>query len=240
LTNIDDESTTRCVEGCVVISTSLNTDQTGGVLERSAGDGARALQPVTGRTLRRESVSRAPAPVDQSRSRSIIEWVLVLIAAAAAALLIRSTVVQVFFIPSESMANTLEVNDRVVVDKLSHRINGVHRGDIVVFHKPANLQSSKINDLVKRVIAVEGDTVEAVNGQVYVNDIALDEPYLVTQNSTRNLPKLTIGADQIFMMGDNRERSSDSRVFGPIDESTVVGHARMVISRQGQIKLDVL
>ncbi len=228
------------VEACYVIHTTLTTAQTVRVHERSAGNSEVALRPVIGRTLRRATPAGTPTAADQSRTRSIVEWVLVLVAAAAAALLIRTTVVQVFFIPSESMANTLEVSDKVVVDKLSHRINGVHRGDIVVFHKPNNLQSATIKDLVKRVIAVEGDTVEAINGQVYVNDTAIDEPYLVTQNSTTNLPKMTIGAHQMFMMGDNRERSSDSRVFGPIDESSVIGHARMVIFRQGRFKLDIL
>jgi signal peptidase I len=228
------------VEACYVIHTTLTTAQTVRVHERSAGNSEVALRPVTGRTLRRATPAGTPTAADQSRTRSIVEWVLVLVAAAAAALLIRTTVVQVFFIPSESMANTLEVSDKVVVDKLSHRINGVHRGDIVVFHKPNNLQSATIKDLVKRVIAVEGDTVEAINGQVYVNDTAINEPYLVTQNSTTNLPKMTIGANQMFMMGDNRERSSDSRVFGPIDESSVIGHARMVIFRQGRFKLDIL
>jgi signal peptidase I len=232
--------TTPSVEVLEVIHTTLITDQTVGVHERSAGNGAIALRPVTGRTLRRTSPDSAPTAPDQSRARSIVEWILVLVAAASAALLIRTTVVQVFFIPSESMSHTLEIQDKVVVDKLSHRISGVSRGDIVVFHKPDNLQSTKIKDLVKRVIAIEGDTVEAVNGQVYVNDQPIDEPYLVTQNSTTNLAKTTIGADQLFMMGDNRERSSDSRVFGPIKTSSVVGHARVIITRKGRVTIDVL
>jgi signal peptidase I len=109
-----------------------------------------------------------------------------------------------------------------------------------VFHRPANLQSSTVKDLVKRVIAVEGDTLEAINGQVYVNDVQINEPYLAKQNSTINLPKTTIGAHHLFMMGDNREHSSDSRVFGPIEESSVVGHARLVILRNGHIEFHSL
>ncbi len=223
-----------------MIHTTLVTTQTVGVQERSAGDGVVTLRPVTGRSLRRASTDDAPVASDRSRNRSLVEWVLVLVTAASAALLIRSTVVQVFFIPSESMSHTLEVDDKVVVDKLSHRIGGVDRGDIVVFHKPSNVQITEVKDLVKRVIAVEGDTIEAINGQVYVNNKAIDEPYLVKQSSTMNLPKTTIGANQMFMMGDNRERSSDSRVFGPIDKSTVVGHARLVITRRGRVNFDVL
>jgi signal peptidase I len=127
-----------------------------------------------------------------------------------------------------------------MVDKLSHRMTGVHHGDVVVFHRPSNLQNSKVKDLVKRVIGVEGDTVEAIGGQVYVNDVAINEPYLAKQNSTINLPKTTVGAHQLFMMGDNREHSSDSRVFGPISEDSVVGHARLVIARNGHLELHVL
>ncbi len=191
---------------------------------------------LAGRTVQRSRTGemRSNGP---SRRRALTEWVVVVAAAAATAFIVRTSVLQLFYIPSESMSHTLEVDDKVMVDKVTHRISGVSRGDIVVFHRPANLQGTTVKDLVKRVIAVEGDTVEAVNGQVFVNDKALDEEYLVKQGVTRNLPKTTIGANQLFMMGDNRERSSDSRVFGPIPESTVVGHARAIVFRHGRIHL---
>ncbi len=193
-------------------------------------------EPVSGRAMRRSSDGKLVA-ADSTRTRSVVEWIVVLLAAGLTALIVRSSVLQMFYIPSESMSHTLETNDKVMVDKLSHRMTGVHRGDVVVFHRPANLQSSTVKDLVKRVIAVEGDSVEAIGGRVYVNDVAIDEPYLAKQNSTINLPKTTIGAHHLFMMGDNREHSSDSRVFGPIDESSVIGHARLVIARNGSLTL---
>jgi signal peptidase I len=197
------------------------------------------LQPVTGRAVRRTEAGDL-VTADHSRKKSAVEWVVVLVAAALTALIVRTSVLQMFYIPSESMSHTLETNDKVMVDKLSHRMTGVHHGDVVVFHRPSNLQNSKVKDLVKRVIGVEGDTVEAISGQVYVNDVAISEPYLAKQNSTINLPKTTIGAHQLFMMGDNREHSSDSRVFGPINEDTVVGHARLVISRNGSFEFHTL
>ncbi len=200
------------------------------------GDPAPASRTeLTGRT-----VQRGPAGLQHTgptRRRAVTEWVVVVLAAATTAFIVRTSVLQLFYIPSESMSHTLEVDDKVMVDKVTHRISGVSRGDIVVFHRPANLQGTTINELVKRVIAVEGDTIEAVNGQVFLNDVALNEPYLVKQGTTRNLPKTTIGANQLFMMGDNRERSSDSRVFGPIPENTVVGHARAIVIRHGRIHL---
>jgi signal peptidase I len=168
----------------------------------------------------------------------LVEWIVVITAAAATAVVVRTLMLQLFYIPSESMAHTLEVDDKVMVDKVSHRVTGVQRGDIVVFHRPANLQGSGVNELVKRVIAVEGDTIEAINGTVYVNDVAIDEPYLVKQGSTRNLPRTTVGAGHLFMMGDNRERSSDSRVFGPIAENSVVGHARAIVMRHGRLHVE--
>jgi signal peptidase I len=194
---------------------------------------------VTGRSIRRTAEGQLVA-TDHTRTKSVLEWIVVLFAAGLTALIVRTTVLQMFYIPSESMSHTLETNDKVMVDKLSHRMTGVHHGDVVVFHRPSNLQNSKVKDLVKRVIGVEGDTVEAIGGQVYVNDVAINEPYLAKQNSTINLPKTTVGAHQLFMMGDNREHSSDSRVFGPISEDSVVGHARLVIARNGHLELHVL
>lgn len=193
--------------------------------------------PLTGRTLQR-SPSGDLGSTGLSRRRSLIEWFVVVGAAAATALLVRTTALQMFYIPSESMSHTLEVDDKVMVDKLTHRLSGVSRGDIVVFHRPVNLQGTTVKDLVKRVIAVEGDTIESVNGQVFVNDEALTEPYLVEQGVTRNLPRTSVGANQLFMMGDNRERSSDSRVFGPISEATVVGHARAIVFRRGKLHIE--
>jgi signal peptidase I len=187
------------------------------------------LDSVRGREVRRTTTSGANGGNQISRARSIMEWIVVAGVAAIFALGVRASVLQVFSIPSESMEHTLEIGDNVAVDKLTHRMFGVDRGDVVVFKKPVVLQDDKIKDLVKRVIAVEGDTVEAVNGKVYVNGVQLIEPYLAEPDSTLQLSKTTIGKDQLFMMGDNRNRSGDSRIFGAIEKSTVVGHARLIV-----------
>lgn len=177
--------------------------------------------PVRGR--------RAAKPDKPSAKRTLIEWLIVLGGAALLAMVFRLLLVQVFFIPSGSMEPTLRIDDKVLVDKVSHRFADIERGQVVVFSRPPGLPEENIKDLVKRVIAVEGDTIEATNGQVYVNGLPINEPYLASPLSTNNLPKTTIGAGQLFMMGDNRQNSTDSRVFGPIPESTVIGHARAVL-----------
>jgi signal peptidase I len=104
----------------------------------------------------------------------------------------------------------------------------VHRGDLVVFERPpdaSNGAEDEIKDLIKRVVAVGGDTLQGRDGQVYVNGERIDEPYLVDGTPTDNLPSQEIPRGSVFVMGDNRTNSEDSRVFGPIDEDTIVGRA---------------
>jgi len=171
------------------------------------------LQPVLG---------RAPGGTASRRRQKVLEWLVILVAGLCVAVVVRTSLLQAFYIPSESMVPTFEINDRVVVDKVSYRLGGVHRGSIVVFERPARSTGS-IKDLVKRVIAVGGDTVEARDGLVYVNDKALPEPYLRVAVSTLNLVKTTIPNHFLWVMGDNRQNSADSRVFGPIPVASVVG-----------------
>jgi signal peptidase I len=117
------------------------------------------------------------------------------------------------------------VHDRVLVNKHSYHLHPVHRGDIVVFKAPKEERTAQIKDLVKRVIGLPGDTLEARDGHIYVNDRLLKEPYLPKGTVTDNLPRQVIPAGSYFMMGDNRGESSDSRVFGPIKRSTIIGRA---------------
>ncbi len=156
--------------------------------------------------------------------RSVLEWLAVVIGALVAALLIKVFLFQAFFIPSESMLPTLEVGDRVLVNKLAYSVGDVERGDVVVFHKPASLPVSDVNEFIKRVIGLPGDTIEGRDGVVFVNGELLDEPYLppgvITDTFARTVPD-----GQLFVMGDNRNNSQDSRSFGTIDADTVVGEA---------------
>jgi len=166
--------------------------------------------------------------------RNAIEWIVVIAGAVAVALIIQATSFQAFFIPSSSMESTLHVGDRVLVNKWSYRLHPIHRGDIVVFSKPKGELASNINDLIKRVIALPGETVTIQNDHVYINGHQLIEPYLRPQDVTTPHPgayactpkaPCKIPKGEIWVMGDNRVFSEDSRYFGPITESSVVGRA---------------
>jgi signal peptidase I len=160
--------------------------------------------------------------------RTILEWLGVIGGGIAIALLVEAFLIQAFWIPSPSMEPTLDVGDRVLVNKLSYKFHDVNRGDVVVFERPPGAstgQNGEIKDLIKRVIAVGGDTIEAKEGNVYVNGEQIDEGYLEPGTPTDNLPLTTIPGDQVFVMGDNRTNSEDSRIFGPIDEDAIVGRA---------------
>lgn len=172
------------------------------------------------------------------RRRATVEWVVLIVAALVIALVIKTFLFQAFYIPSESMVPTLKVGDRVLVNKLSYDLHDVHRGDIVVFKAPPEARSDGIDDLVKRVVGLPGDTVEArENGKVYVNGRRLDESYLPKGTLTTNLPPTKIPAGHLFMMGDNRDASRDSRYFGPIKESSIIGRVFVRIWPPGSIGL---
>jgi len=173
---------------------------------------------------------------------------LVLVATAILiAFVIKTFVAQAFFIPSGSMIPQLEVGDRVVVSKLAYRMHDPRRGDIIVFDNPTQaepesdpplpervvkgilesvgLSTPSTEEYIKRVIGLPGEQVEGRDGRVYVNGRELVEPYLKQGPTTRDFAPVTLGTGQLWVMGDNRENSSDSRVFGPIEGSTVVGRA---------------
>jgi signal peptidase I len=182
--------------------------------------------------------SDPPAVDKAARNRRLaIEWTVLIVAALVIAFLIKTFLFQAFYIPSESMVPTLKVGDRVLVNKLSYDLHDVHRGDIVVFKAPPQAEAGNIKDLVKRVIGLPGDVVEARDDagnicdtedlsklcHIYVNDRRLDEPYLPDGTTTVNLPATKIAAGHYFMMGDNRTASRDSRYFGAIAKSSLIG-----------------
>ena len=182
-------------------------------------------------------VSGRQAGAADRRPRRALEWLVIVVAGLSVALLVRTSVLQAFYIPSESMVPTFEIDDRVVVDKLSSRFRPIRRGSIVVFQRPARSVGGGTEDLVKRVIAMAGDTVEGRGGTVYLNGKALDEPYLRVAASTYNLPATTIGKGDLWVMGDNRDNSADSRVFGPIRVTSVVGRVVVRAWPPGRIGL---
>ncbi len=169
-------------------------------------------------------------------SKLLIEWVVLIVSALTIALLIKTFLFQAFVIPSESMFPTLcggdpcETDDRILVNKLSYRLHDVNRGDVVVFAAPPGRATDDIKDYVKRVIGLPGEEIESRNGQVFIDGKPLDEPYINEACTSRGdlgsaIEPQTIPAGHVFVMGDNRCQSSDSRVFGPIDTDTIVGRA---------------
>ncbi|HEY2959557.1 MAG TPA: signal peptidase I [Actinomycetota bacterium] len=172
---------------------------------------------------------------------------VLVVVAVVLAVLVKGFLVQAFYIPSRSMQPTLDVGDRVVVNRLSYRVGAPRRGQVVVFLRQtggrATAPESPISwvrravaqgfggappgseDLIKRVIAGPGDVVQGSQGRVWVNGRALAEPYLRRGSFTSNFGPLRVPPGHYWVMGDNREDSSDSRVFGPIPRSSLVGHA---------------
>jgi len=174
------------------------------------------------------------------RIRSMVEWVAVIIGALVVALVVKTFLFQAFYIPSASMEPTLEKGDRVLVNKLSYDVHDVNRGDVVVFELPPDdVGPDGIKDLIKRVIGLPGDVIETRDGVVYVNDRRLDEPYLAdgtvtgdpTQGNNPAIDRQTVPEGTVFVMGDNRANSHDSRYAdrGPIPIDTIVGRAFVVV-----------
>jgi signal peptidase I len=176
----------------------------------------------------RTAKSVKPPP---SSARNIAEWVAVIVGAIVVAIIIRQTTVATYKIPSGSMEPTLHgcpgcTGDRVIVNKWSYRLHDINRGDVVVFSRPPAETDTAIKDLIKRVIGLPGETVEGKNSQVYVNGQPLIEPYVNPAcGGTQDFAPRVVPAGDIFVMGDNRCNSSDSRVFGPVDQDLVVGRA---------------
>jgi signal peptidase I len=150
--------------------------------------------------------------------REIVETVLL----TAAIFLLVNAATGRFRIEGRSMEPNLHDGEYVLIDKISYLLHPPERGDVVVFVPPNNAR-----DYIKRVIGLPGDTVEIRGGQVYVNGIALDEPYL--RNPTNSADQVyRVEEGRYFVMGDNRNDSSDSRGFGAIAFQSIVGRAWLV------------
>lgn len=187
-----------------------------------------------------EQITPTEAPEVHPIAKVLRDWFLVVILALGAALLVRVYVLQQFYISGPSMETTLFGDNRVLVNKMSYRLHDIHRGDVVVFDRVTTSDGNVLHDdLIKRVIALPGDTIEIKKCIVIVNSKQLDEPYLdkeilrlpdpVNRCRVVNLPVQTVPAKKIFVMGDNRPESFDSRSFGPISESLIVGRAFAIV-----------
>lgn len=176
-----------------------------------------------------------PAHARHNVSRDILELVILVVAAFGIAFLLRTFVCEPFVIPSASMTDTLEIGDRVFGEKITYLNSDPKAGDIVTFVDPDN--SSQI--LIKRVIATAGQTVELENGRVYVDGTLLDEPYTDGKKSnplrghSSSLDSdieypYTVPEGYIWVMGDNRTNSQDSRYFGAVPVSSVTSRAMFI------------
>jgi signal peptidase I len=195
-------------------------------------------------------VTDAPFADDEERlpTRAIVEWVVVVAGAVLVSLVLKTFVVQAFFIPSESMEPTLLVNDRVLVSKVSYRMHDVRRSDIVVFEQhPVVEGGTEIKDLIKRVIGLPGERLFFEDGNVFVNDQQLAEPYLPPGTETKPAPRehawehdghhdqctrgepCEVPSETVWVMGDNRTKSQDSRYIGPVPVSDIVGRSFVII-----------
>ena len=183
------------------------------------------------------AVAPSPPPPRTRSVKAAVEWIAIVVGALLVALVIKALLIQAFYIPSESMVPTLHIGDRVLVNKMSYRLHDVNRGDIVVFERPSGETDPRIKDLIKRVVALPGETIEARDGRVLINDRVLEEPYLPSGTTTANIPRQLIRPKHVFVMGDNRANSRDSRVFGQIREDIIVGRAFIRVWPVGDLSL---
>jgi signal peptidase I len=176
------------------------------------------------------------------------ETVVLVALAVLLAVVFKTFLVAAFYIPSGSMESTLNISDRVLVEKVSYRFGDIEHGDVVVFvHEepgveapgPANPVAGFFSglgqaigvvppsdrDFIKRVVGLPGDTITCQGGDLIRNGQKVEELYLDPGTETQSCTRTTVGPGQLFVMGDNRTNSQDSRVFGPIQESDVVGRA---------------
>ena len=171
-----------------------------------------------------EHPTEAPKVKKSSILGTVIEIVVIVAAAFVIALLVQAFLVKPFTIHQVSMRPTLQDGDRILLNRLTYRFRPEHRGDIVVFHSPI----TPGEDLVKRIVGVAGDRVAVTGGKLYVNGVAQNEPYLLEQNFSGEMPETLVPPGHVFVMGDNRNNSGDSRLFGPVPTSSIIGKAFVV------------
>jgi signal peptidase I len=213
----------------------------------------RAEHPIAG-------IDDAPPPADggsadrpSRRRRFVGSTPFLIVVALVVAIVVKTFIVQAFYIPSESMVPTLEVGDRVFVNKLAYRVGDVRRGDVIVFQNPhpgaiaergvvdgalhwlgegIGFAQPQDEDFIKRVVGLPGETIEIRDNVVYVDGRRLDEPYLTSEAEQHNgnFPPTRVPGDSLFVMGDNRGNSADSRYgLGFVPLERVIGKAFVIV-----------
>lgn len=160
--------------------------------------------------------ARAQQPTGRRRRRGALIAVVVIIAAA----LVGTTwwSVRSYGVPSESMAPTLNPGDHVLVDRLTYRLTGLRRGDLVIYRRPQfGIEA------LGRVVGLPGDHLSCQNDRLYLGSAPAEEPYLPAGTLTEHCTRLTVPPDTLYLLGDHRSVSADSRYFGPVHRDQVVG-----------------
>jgi signal peptidase I len=176
----------------------------------------------------------APPPAPAKHLHRVLRLVVLLLVTGVSVIGLRTFVIASYYIPSASMERTLHgcpgcQPDMVLVDKLRYRFRSISRTEVVVFNRPP-LAPPEDKQLIKRVIGLPGDTVSGHGGHVYIGDKQLVEPYVNPAcKGTADFAAVTVPPGEYFMMGDNRCDSFDSRMFGTIPRSAVIGRAFAVI-----------
>jgi signal peptidase I len=212
-----------------------------------AGDAAEPIDPDE--SLLTESGDEADA-IDDSGLSFWAELPILIVVALVLAVLVKAFFFQAFYIPSGSMEDTLQINDRVMVNKLSFRFGDVKRAQVVVFDPestdaaddaeslPAKVVRNVLesiglatpdSDLIKRVIGLPGETLEIKDNQVLIDGVAIAEPYLRSGVAMRDFGPVTIPDGEYFVMGDNRNASQDSRFIGTVEEDRIIGRAFVIM-----------
>ncbi|MEO0456344.1 MAG: signal peptidase I [Cyanobacteria bacterium P01_A01_bin.114] len=175
-----------------------------------------------------KSPSQAPSQAPKKSWGQTVRENLKLVAIALTiSLIVRVFVAEPRYIPSNSMEPTLLVGDRLLVEKVSYHLHEPQRGDIVVFEPPPQLQEigyGADQAFIKRVIGEPGQIVEVTQGKVYVDGVALNEDYIL-EAPAYEMPPVRVPAGYLFVMGDNRNDSNDSHVWGFLPETNVIGRA---------------
>lgn len=172
--------------------------------------------------------------------KTLFEWIGVIGFAVVVAILIRTFFLQQFYIAGPSMETTMFSDNRVLVDKISYRFSSIDRGDVVVFDR-ATMNGSDVehDDLIKRVIGLGGERIAIKDCVVLINDVPLNEPYLPQRDTEMSdlsakcgavdMEEILLEPDELFLAGDNRPQSFDSRMFGPVKEGLIVGKAFVLV-----------
>ena len=211
--------------GCGLMSEGIEIAEEGAVIDLD--------DAATGEAVRADLNAK-----QRSQMRAVWEWVFVVVIAIGAAMFIRVFLFQQYYIDGPSMQTTLMPQDRVLVNKMSYKMHDVHRGDVIVFDRVTN--EVQHDDLIKRVLGLPGEALEIRSCVVYIDGVQVEEPYLNLEQTSQIEPSARCGShtdmapvvipeNMVFVMGDNRVQSFDSRDFGPIDIDKVRGRAFVVI-----------